>query len=215
MSKSARPRRQRSRHELGQRLARYAAAGGAALLAAPAAEAAIRYSNPADQEYTSGQQVALDLDGTGGDDAWIAAVNTRYCTYTTSGTFCSLRPLGVEAVGGGQASFVGANGYANRLTAGTIGSAANFVTFGRLNLNNGNGPWQEPDNAGYLGVRFPAADGTHYAGIHLTNVHFDRFTLDAWAWEDVPDTPIGVGALPLLSDDFETGNAGAWSRKNP
>ena len=71
------------------------------------------------------------------------------------------------------------------------------VMSGTLLLDGGTffnfGKWAE--QTGYLGIRFQADDGDHYAYLQINSRSFAHFHIDR-AWESEPNQPILAGAIP-------------------
>jgi len=62
------------------------------------------------------------------------------------------------------------------------------------------------EDGGYIGLmmRIPdsaiagaAIDELHYAWLHLSSLSANGGTFDSWAYEDLPDVPIGAGSVPV------------------
>jgi len=101
----------------------------------------------------------------------------------------------------GRSWLAGAAGYPLRLGAGAlVGPSGSFQHGNASSLAGtwGDGYWNALGR-GYLGVRFPMVDGTHYGWAEISvNPDFTS-TLHRWAYEDVSDTAITTpadGAVP-------------------
>ncbi len=71
-------------------------------------------------------------------------------------------------------------------------------TFGGATYGNWGG---EDDTDAFVGVRFNTAAGTtHYAWVRLTVVNAAEITIQEYAFESMPDTPILAGATGVASE---------------
>ncbi len=178
-----------------------AAAGGAALAMAPAAEAVIQYSGLQNIELTPPNEFKpIDIDGDGDIDLEIYKVPPfpHALVYVMNGA---------SLIKSSVSDFPKA-------------LSANYNIANTLNTITGDGSWAYSNNSvlgvginigqfpgagnSYIGVRFINGDGSegtgttgllHYGWVQV-NVHPNSTSVAVldWAWEDTPNTPILAGA---------------------
>ncbi len=178
-----------------------AAAGGAALAMAPAAEAAIQYSGLRNILVTLRTE-GIDLDNDGFTDLNIiqsfSSATVSSILYTNEKAIIDPQKYGTANI---VANAIAVPGGANRVKA--LSNDYNIVN-DTATLLAGTGTWKYSqkllDNfAGavdkYIGVRFTNAGGEHFGWVQV-NVAADRssITIVDWAYEDTPGASILAGA---------------------
>ncbi|MBZ0111365.1 MAG: hypothetical protein K8J08_02785 [Thermoanaerobaculia bacterium] len=172
------------------RLQAYSALGVAFLLTAPAANGAVQHTDPADIPVGPGESFNVNLDGNATNDVLFrVSSNNVYGSPLT----------GASLTGSGGATFC----YPYQLSSGaSISPGATWtcttaVTFHSLNYGSSSfGNWPS-GTSGYIGVRFDIAGETHYGWVHLQMTSNNSLVITDWAYEDVPDTPIAAGTVPV------------------
>ncbi len=173
------------------RLKAYGAVAASALLAVPAADAAINYSGVQNIGIgsSSGQDSALvDLDGGGQNDFSFSYASDSYFYLNTITT----TPQN-DHVGDG-------NGYPAVLGTGyqigpTLGGPNQWAKGSGVLAGDPNGPSGNfSGTQGCLGVRFFIGSERHYGWIRLDNTFSgdDDLRIVDWAYETTPDAPIGA-----------------------
>jgi len=81
---------------------------------------------------------------------------------------------------------------------GTVGPSSSFIGGASFTSMSGLfGNWISPNPLrGALGVKFPAGGNTHYGYIDVTQLPDGTITLHGYAYNDVPNQPITVSAVP-------------------
>jgi PEP-CTERM motif len=204
----------------GHKVPKSAILAGAALALPFAANADIIY-NPTDLSVTStagDQTLNLDLDGNSVVDfIFTANFNTGTDTVTPQGSN----------------GYIGTSGdVPTPLSMGTIigGPSTNFQTGSGILQQSISGaqvgPWPvatlpfKPNPSAYLGVEFYIGSDLHYGWVNVNTCtpelggacggvtsSYSNITIDGWAYETTPNTPIAAGAgtvpepsfLPLLA----------------
>jgi len=174
----------------------YSAMGASFLITAPVANAAIQHTDPADVTIGTGENYLVDLDGNMTDDV----------EFRVSGSNVYGSPLfGAALMGNGGPTFC----YPYRLSSGAaIAPSGAFdcssgVTYHSLNYGSSSfGYWAPAPISGYLGVQFDIGGSTHYGWIHIELPTNSSVTIMDWAYEDVADTEITAGTVPVELQSF-------------
>ncbi len=188
-----------------------AAAGGAALAVAPAAEAVIQYSGPQNISVTSGY-IEIDVDNDGNNDLVLihypatTLTTTDDAQTTLTNSIAFLYPLnGASVIYSGLYTFNEdfpipiANALTpnyNIASSDALAGNGSWIKYPNLLGYNNYGQFPGQGNK-YLGVRF-TNDGTeqsHYGWVQV-NVAANNasLTIVDWAWENIPEIPILAGA---------------------
>ena len=202
---------------LGKDLLWYAAAAGV-VIAAPAADAQIVYTDVDPDEVVSGATFAIDFDGDGTDD-----VGIFHSVPNSVQNLTGIYNYGNAVAGYGPAGSFNYF-YASPVAAGSpISSGIAFAspTAGNATVPQGNlrafstyvgntyGNF--PDGAeAYMGVQFTAGGGTtHYAWIRVeTSALAGDITVKDYAFEATPDMAIDAGAMPTAIEPGPDGLPG-------
>jgi hypothetical protein len=191
--------------QLQNKLTKYSAAAGAAVLAVGSAQAQIVYTdvNP-DYVYAGANeqniQVGLDLNNDATADFAIASVDTTVAAQSNAVIETTLiAPLvtGNEIAGIVPTSF----NYALALNSGTaINSTTNWIadTCTMAYRVNGASPYDEQWNGvtdKYLGLKFLVGGNTHYGWARLDCVG-DNWTLKDYAYNSTANGAINAGQMP-------------------
>ena len=178
------------------------------------AHAGVVYHDIPDLALSAHPGYSLDLNGDGQPDLFFNAINN--CTTPDPTVLCFRR---WEAFAVGESAVVSNPTYTIGLNAGDpIGPAGPYLSpVGAPSvLTEGDwyfdgsawssfgltGPWSDTNASMFFGLKFKAADGTHYAWLRLVNDSASgNLVLTDFAYESSPDTPILAGA-GLCPADF-------------
>lgn len=177
-----------------------AAAGGAALAVAPAAEAVIQYSGP--QNIIVTDYLYIDVDNDGYNDLVMVQGSSNGYKYDilfplTSASFLGTFTSGFPLI---QVKALSAN---YNIADVNTPAYSHFWSNGYMYISGPNqlgyrsyGPFP---GAGpkYIGVRFINAntEQLHYGWVQAqVSADSSEFTIIDWAWDDTPNTPILAGA---------------------
>jgi hypothetical protein len=191
--------------QLQNKLTKYSAAAGAAVLAVGSAQAQIVYTDVNPDFIHGGNEIqaGLDLNNDGTGDFAIASVDTTVASQNNALIETTLvAPLvaGNEIAGIVPTSF----NYALALNSGTaINSTTNWIadTCTMAYRVNGASPYNEQWNGvtdKYLGLKFLVGGNTHYGWARLDCLG-DTWTLKDYAYESTANTAINAGAMPVAS----------------
>jgi hypothetical protein len=165
------------------------AAAGAALVMAPAADAAIIYSGIQNLTLTHGSSssallfMSVDLDGASGVDV---RVGLDFDGGSSTGNFQPYLTA-LTSVQGIRASF---GSVANLGFGAVIGSTSIAAGYTYPYL------YQFAGTTGYAGVRFNIGGQAHFAWLRIAvSANGDTVTVIDWAYQDQPNTPVNAGAL--------------------
>ena len=184
--------------ELSQRVATYSALASAAMLASPAASAAL---------------TIWDVNKTLGATAFFeaASFNSAFSIGFASHGYSEGRGARYFWGSNGNLSFINSNSstFCNnpaRLGNGiAVGSAIPSSQSGAwAHAHSGQGAGHDiqfdwaPGDQGFMGIRFDNGNGFNYGWVDITMNADESVTVNRWALEDQPDTPAitGGGAVP-------------------
>ncbi len=201
---------QKNKDTLASRLAVYTAVAGAAMLTAPAAEAAVVYIDvDPDVSVGANGNYNVDLNNDGIIDVVLNQSNSTSTntstSYTNSTTYTNIYTYnlwnGVNAIGQNGADLVGTGSSSNRLASGaSIGPSATSWNTSQLlrgiyYSTSSYGSWDD-DQPHSLGVRFSIGGQTHYGWVRLTvNSDASGFTVHDFAYENTPNRAIQAGDM--------------------
>ncbi len=187
--------------QLQNKLTKYSAAAGAAVLAVGSTQAQIVYTDVNPDFIHGGNEIqaGLDLNNDGTADFAIASIDTTVAAQNNALIETTLvAPLvtGNEIAGIVPTSF----NYALALNSGTaINSTTNWIadTCTMAYRVNGASPYDEQWNGvtdKYLGLKFLIGGNTHYGWARLDCLG-DTWTLKDYAYDATANAPINAGAM--------------------
>ncbi len=196
------------------------AAGAVSLSVSPASAAIITGGATASVSLsgTGTVTMTIDIDGSFGSDFYFKAYGGGNHKAYVSG-------VGTNLIAGVYTATYSKT-VAERFSYSSSISAAQFATTGTL-LKEGwssTGAGQFPQVRGFIGVKFDRGGNTHYGWV---DVFASSSSINAyaivykWAYETVPDAPIGAGHLPAATPEpaslallaMGAGGLMAWRRR--
>ncbi len=179
--------------ELSRRVATYSALASAAMLASPAADAAVQIWNV---NQTLGPAAFTEA----------ASFNGAFSIgFASSGTNLSVSDryfwgpnnnLSFIDDGGNNPTRLGGGIVVGSAIPGSQTGAWSHATSSQTSSHDIQGAWQ-PDDQGFMGIRFDDNGNYHYGWVDMTMNPDGTVTVNRWALDDVAGTPVTTpGAVP-------------------